>query len=269
MKKLIAALLIFCFVSVFSAGVTATASEDYDIDEVADLIARWEMLYLKYVDTEDFYEVLSDEGELNIIAKDYICRIIGTPWQEKTGNDYMEYDDRLIVINSDGYDKTLLLFETVFDKDTAKKALNNSNLIFDDTNTYLSSVVCSGAAKPVINYKIDERVRSREVKELKDRLTLTQIEDGKIRVDFVYYLRGEEENSSLIIKKTDGGYRVCELDGLLFKEDTLANEGYRKYRLVENDFNPNPQTSDAPVIAVCALAISSAAAIVLLKKKKN
>ena len=74
----------------------------------------------------------------------------------------------------------------------------------------------------------------------------------------------ESKTGTLKVKKTLDGYRICDFDDILIKEDKLADEGFRMFRFVEE----NPQTSDAPVIAVCALAVSAAASVVFIKKRK-
>ena len=165
------------------------------------------------------------------------------------------------------YDDLLELFENVFTKELAKKALNNSNLMFDDDGSYLSCVVYAGAPSMYICRGIDLLKGTIGAKDLIDRITLTDESNGIVKVDYTYYISGdgEEHPASLKIKSGTDGWRVCEFDGLLFKEDRLADEGYRKYRLADSD---NPHTANAPVITLCALALSAAAAAVLIKKKK-
>ena len=66
-------------------------------------------------------------------------------------------------------------------------------------------------------------------------------------------------------EKTENGYRICDFDDILIIEDSMAESGYRKYRFT----NTIPETSDAAVIAVCALGLTAAVSVVLLLKKKG
>lgn len=65
---------------------------------------------------------------------------------------------------------------------------------------------------------------------------------------------GPLEARTFIIKHDNNGARII---GGTFMEEAFYLE------------SSNPQTSDAPLVAVCALAISAAAAVILLKKKKT
>ena len=260
MKKFIS----FALTVVILSGVVSVicgASAMPEKENVVSLMRDWEMLYLKYYDKQLFADIMYENGKPETEKRDYLIR--------KEGKEYNYINDDYVIKDpTGGYDDLLALFETVFTKETAKKALNNSNLMFDDDGSYLSSVVYAGGQPPFIDRDIELLKRTKGAKDLIDRITLTDEGGGIVKVDYTYYVSGddEEHKASLKIKNGADGWRISELDGLLFKEDGLADEGYRKYRLAEND---NPHTADAPVIAVCVLALSAAAAAVLVKKKHN
>ena len=263
MKKIIVILFIACAVLTCVCFAAAEKQEPLSTDDACDLIKRWEELYIKYYDVQYFYEYVEKQGGVNKEKALYYSR--------RAAGDAVEYvkcDDWLIIDPVGNRNEVEDLFKTVFTKEAAKKAINGSNLLFKEEKAYLPSVVSSRHFIPVIDYLYDP---GSDLLPLSNRVRVTSIADDKVKIEFDYYMYSDEndavpktETSYITAVKTDDGYRVSELDELYFKTDELSDKGMRK-----NSFTAdNPTTSDAPVIAVCALALSAAAAVLLMKKKR-
>ena len=245
------------------------------VSEAYDLIKQWEELYIKYYDGQLFYEYINNHGG---IVKEKAVYYSRHTLSDNTV-EYILFDGYLIVDPVGDKDDVTRLFESVFTKETAEKAINNSNLIFKDKKAFLPSVVSARHFSPVVEYLYYD-VNSENAYEkvmikngclpLEDRIRIQTLQNGEARIEFDYYIFEDDnapeiKTSYITVVKTDDGYRVCELDDLYFKPDTFSDGGFRKNSLK----NDNPQTSDAPIIAVCALAISAAAAVIFLKKRKH
>ena len=257
MRKIILSFLIVVLFFCNTFSLVNAYDVDADTDEVVLLISNWENLYLKYYNKERFVEVMKEDGELTKIKKEFLVRHNDT-------KEYFSEDDYVIVDPHGRYEEMLELFETVFDSKTAKAALNNSNLMFDDNGSYLDCTVYAGPSPIFINRDIERLKTIFGAKDLSDRLTITAISNNRLRVEFIYYIGTEEYSSYVIVVKTANGYRIGALDDLLFKEDRLADEGYRKYFLKEQF---PPKTADAGVYITAAAGVIALCCAVICKKK--
>ena len=103
-------------------------------------------------------------------------------------------------------------------------------------------------------YNINKDTESYELKEQNDRSAVLRYypaEDREKHYDYVFHL------------KDDGEYEITNYiptSSMYYGNEDLFISRYRK---------DNPQTSDTPVIAVCALALSALAAAVVLRKKRG
>ena len=262
MKKIIVILFISCAVLSCVCFAAAEKQEPLSVDDACDLIKRWEELYIKYYDVQYFYKYVEKQGGVNKEKALYYSR--------RAAGDAVEYvkcDDWLIIDPVGNRNEVEDLFKTVFTKEAAEKAINGSNLLFKEETAYLPSVVSTRNFSPVIDYLYDS---GSDLLPLSNRVRVTSIADDKVKIEFDYYMYSNEndavpktETSYIIATETDDGYRVSELDELYFKTDELSDKGMRK-----NSFTAdNPTTSDAPLITVCALALSALAAAVVLKKR--
>lgn len=103
------------------------------------------------------------------------------------------------------------------------------------------------------------------------KITETENDEYKIHVEYRYGWDLGNGNKpplladDLTLKRIDGKLKFTDFV-------SLNDKAYLSVYPQDKDKYPqkwiNPQTADAPVIAVCALSISAAAAVVLLKKKK-
>ena len=275
MKKIIILLLLcLLFVGIFG-GISSRADDIISIEEATELLTKWEELHVKYYDTILFYEYIENHGGRKVDWKTYFNRSDNFDPPE-----YHEFYDALTIDPVGGKKEITALFEEVFTPDMAKKAVNNSNLMFDGDTAYLPSVVAQSHYHPVLNYLYGtansplygydlQTLQKYGCVEFKDRIRIIPQSGGRIKLEFDYYEFVDEGKletftSSVTAEKTNNGYRVCEPGGYYFRSDPYADNGYRKYMLQ----NPGiPQTSDSAVYITAAAGVIALCCAVICKKK--
>ena len=107
-----------------------------------------------------------------------------------------------------------------------------------------------------------------------EEIDITEIDNDKYNLHIKYRYGSDLKNGEnpplleddLMLKRIDGKLKFTSFI-------SLNDKAYLSVYPQDRDIYPwewvNPQTSDAPLFAVCALALSAAAAVILLKKKKT
>ena len=275
MKKIIVFLILTLTFSVIIGNVCSGAEESISIDEATELLTNWEELHVKYYDTILFFEYIENHGDRKVDWKTYFNRSDNFDPPK-----YTEFYDALTIDTVGGKKEITALFEEVFTPDMAQKAVNNSNLMFDGDTAYLPSDVAQSHYHPVLNYLYGtansplygydlQILQKYGCVEFKDRIRIVPQSGGKIKLEFDYYEFVDEGKletftSSVMVEKTNNGYRVCEPDGYYFRSDSYADNGFRKYMLQ----NPGiPQTSDSAVYITAAAGVIALCLAVVCKKR--
>ena len=272
MKKIIVFLILTLSFSLVFGSVCSGAEGTISIDEATELLTKWEELHVKYYDTILFYEYIENHGGRKTDWKTYYNRSDNFDPPE-----YREFYDALTIDPIGGKQEITALFEEVFTSDMAKKAVNNSNLMFDGDKAYLPSVVAQAHFLPVLNYLYGTEnsplygydLQKYGCVEFKDRLRIIPLNNGRFKLEFDYYKfvddgQLETFTSSVTVTKTNEGYRVCEFDNFFFRPDPYADNGYRKNMLE----NPGiPQTSDSAVYITAAAGVAALCLAVVCRKK--
>lgn len=178
-------------------------------------------------------------------------------YQDCANKPYVENTDISIDANTEDYGKCKA-WEFTEDLSTPEKFNDYTSSFFDDNvsakafheTMYLKlidgKIVLLELGPQYIPFQYDESAKTYIIAETDNTITLKRA---------ILHINGNGDRSQIdytfIINKTN--QKIC---GGTFVE-----------KMLEIDAD-TPQTSDAPVIAVCALTLSAAAAAVLIKKKK-
>ena len=247
----------------------SVATDGLTISEAARLVRGFEEAYLMTVESNK--APLFWQKDKNI-SLSYEYRLSNDNPQYEADN--VESGAKLYMCIMETYDELLQKLKLTFTDEMSKKILNDSRFIYIDGKAYYPRIFFDPG-----NFYVISDDENTEVP-LEERITIVDNGDGRYTVHYNYWAPVEDDNENhnsdkwllsdardgqIDIVKTDDGFRVYKYDGLLFKSDPLADRGLRKTRLLSE----SPHTSDAPVIAVCALALSAAAAAVVLRKKRG
>lgn len=238
MKKIIVfSVLVITLASVFSfyafSENTKTGKEDFVLMQRAyDLYAL-------------FYEAREDDE----IAPD---AHITDEYTEKASEEYGFYLQRLSN-NIRTRDDLMEYMKNYFTADIAEKAVKETKYLkFPDGQ----AMIHLDGTMAWLFVPTDKPGADPQVLELTPRLIEQNDDTVTYSVDFYYDNstgRGSVESRTFVIRHGVNGGRICG--------GTFIEEAFR--------LEINPGTADAPVSAVCALAISAAAAVVILRKKKQ
>lgn len=261
MKRLLSLLLTFALTWI-SLSVTASGTEMLTCEEAAELIRGFEEAYMITINEPkctDYWDI-DNKCSATYEQRDW------------NSNNYKRQIDYYIVPCKLGTYETLLeLFKMTFTDDIAKKVLNNSRFIFKDGVAYYPYLF----SDPGSTYIIAVDYQDKAEVELSKRIAISQNEDGTYTAEYKYwdYLDGDMAEicrlsdaytSSVKIKMTESGFRICEYDGLLFKEDPSSDRGFRKYRLIDAT---SPKTSDSAVYITAAAGVAALCLAVVCRKK--
>ena len=152
--------------------------------------------------------------------------------------------------------------------------------MFDGETAYLPSDVAQAYYHPVINYLYGaensplygydlQTLQKYGCVEFKDRIRIIPLDNGKFKLEFDYYEFVDDGQlgtftSSVTVKKTDSGFRVCDFDNLFFRPDKYADNGYRKNSL---EFLQIPPTADCPVYITAAAGLIALCCAAVCRKK--
>ena len=276
MKKRIKAL---CFLTtviemIFFIPIAATVAVDTvpDMEEAVEIITKVEKAY-------DALDIMTRDFDSNPELKKRIKEI---SYEVRNGEDYKHFDHMTSVYETEfeSEQEWMEYLNKTFTDEMSERIIVESNLLFANGKAYLpiepkqqkNNVISLHEQQytvPLID-RISEIVETetnnytiryygwRSNSDEKNKREPD--ESGKV------VIVGNPELLELKVERLDSELRVCDYDDVFFiKSDNsmLSAEGKRPYRIYGN----NPQTSDAPVIAVCALALSALAAAVVLKKR--
>ena len=274
MKTTMVFTLLIIAVLLFTGPVDAISKNDLSTDEAADIIKAWEHIYMIAFYENDFndYMLKDDSGQVkDIELAEHERRMYNSIDYEKTRDPYI-YPCRIQTVS-----ELREFIGKTYTEEMTEKIINNSMFLIRNNRVFYSGDILDGTYPVAVSEKYDY------MPPITERISITDLSDDYKQIEFIYweatvenierwlysenspsFPMSESKKGALTVKKTSDGYRICAFDNILIKEDKYAIDGYRPLRFAKN----NPQTSDAPVIAVCALALSALAAAVVLRKKR-
>ena len=260
-------LIIFILLSNTRFGIFAVSetNDDITIEQAVELLKGWEHIFHMLFDENDSHEYM-------LLDKEENCNI-----EKRIGNtvEYeSEYFNYIVPFYLESYSSCLSFLNKTYTLEMSKRIITCSRFLIKDEKVYYPK----GFLDSHYPIAVTGEVYGDIIKiPIEDRITLHKSEDGKVIIEFRYWEAKNDyldygdfpesalKEGKLIAEKTENGYRICDFDDILIIEDSMAESGYRKYRFT----NTIPETSDAAVIAVCALGLTAAVSVVLLLKKKG
>ena len=232
---------------------------------------------------EEIYDAL-DIMTRDLNSSETKNRIKEIPYEVRDSDNYVHFDHMTLVFETE-YSKEeawIEYLDNTFTEEMSKKIINESCLLFKNGKAYLPMETKQQ------KYCVVSLHEQNYVSPLVDRIS-DIVETGQNKYTISYYgwrkdssekyntetdengktvIIGEPELLEIKVERIGSELKVYDYDNVFFVEDNnskLSAEGKRRFRFIAD----NPQTSDAPLVAVCALALSAAAAVILLKKKKT
>ena len=236
MKKIICVVTSVIMIVVLSICVTADSGKEA------------EELEKRFYESVCIYSWFGSSGEMGLNGSG------GFPNPESLHpSDYPEDFEKLLITEDGDFhvvlfdecntkEKMLAFLKTYFSSETANDLLSSD--AFTEHNGYLY--------------------------EKRGNVSLTTVEKDDIKSFSVEFTSDDTAYISVEIDRhTEDGHPVRTTKHYTARRDSDNNWIFDPYQLYLYGDDVNPQTSDAPLIAVCALALSALAAAVVLRKKRG